>query len=231
MQVFYTPDILNTPELPEEEARHCLRVLRLGVGDEITLTDGKGYYYKAEITSAGKKCVVALKEKTKREKAWQGHVHIAMAPVKNMERNEWFAEKAVEIGIDELTFPDCRYSERKTIKLERIRKIMVSAIKQSLTAYLPQVNGMLPFEELVKNSRAEQKFIAHCYEEEKRTLKELLNPGGSTLILIGPEGDFSKEEIQYAIQNGFVPVSLGKSRLRTETAALVACVVINQINQ
>lgn len=231
MQVFYTPDILNTPELPEEEARHCLRVLRLGVGDEITLTDGRGYYYNAEITSAGRKCTVALKGKTKQEKTWQGHVHIAMAPVKNMERNEWFVEKAVEIGVDELTFPDCRYSERKTIKLERIQKIMVSAIKQSLTAYLPRVNGMTPFEELVKNSKAEQKFIAHCYEEDKRTLRELLNPGGSTLILIGPEGDFSKEEIQYAIENGFVPVSLGKSRLRTETAALVACVAINQINQ
>lgn len=231
MQVFYTPDISNIPELPEEEAKHCLRVLRLSVGDEITLTDGKGYYYKAEITSAGKKCGVAVKEKTRMEKPWKGYVHIAMAPVKNMDRNEWFAEKATEIGIDELTFPDCRYSERKTIKVERIRKIMVSAIKQSLTAYLPKINDMTPFETLVRDSKAEQKFIAHCYKEEKKTLKELMAPGKDTLVLIGPEGDFSEEEIQFAIRHGFVPVSLGKSRLRTETAALVACMTINQMNQ
>ena len=150
MHVFYTPDILTKPELPEEEAQHCTRVLRLGIGDEITLTDGKGNFYRAEITAAtNKRCLVKLIETIPQAPLWSGHLHIAMAPTKNMERNEWLAEKATEIGFDELTFLNCRFSERKVIKTERIEKILVSAIKQSLKARLPRVNEMTDFNSFI----------------------------------------------------------------------------------
>lgn len=232
MHVFYTPDIQNSPELPEEEAQHCLRVLRLGTGDEITLTDGKGCFYKAEITAAsGKRCLVSVKETIPQAPLWQCHLHIAVAPTKNMDRNEWFAEKATEIGFDELTFLNCRFSERKVIKTERIEKILVSAIKQSLKARLPKLNEMTDFSRFIAQEFKGQKFIAHCYEGEKPLLKDVLTPGKDAVVLIGPEGDFSEEEVRAAIAHGFVPISLGKSRLRTETAALVACHTLNLMNQ
>ena len=232
MHVFYTPDIQVSNELPEEEAQHCTRVLRLNIGDEITLTDGKGNFYQAEITAAtNKRCQVAIKETRYREPLWPCHLHIAMAPTKNMDRNEWFAEKATEIGFDELTFLNCRFSERKVIKTERISKILVSAIKQSLKARLPKLNEMTDFHTFIQQDFEGQKFIAHCYEGEKKQLKEALTPGEDALVLIGPEGDFSEEEVQKAIEHGFVPISLGKSRLRTETAALVACHTLNLMNQ
>ena len=219
MHVFYTPDIQTRAELPEEEAQHCVRVLRLNIGDQITLTDGKGNFYRAEISAAtNKRCMVNILETIYQEPLWNGHLHIAMAPTKNMDRTEWFAEKATEIGFDELTFLNCRFSERKVIKTERISKILVSAIKQSLKARLPQ-----PFKG--------QKFIAHCYEGEKPLLKDVFRKGEDALVLIGPEGDFSEKEVQKAIENGFTPISLGKSRLRTETAALVACHTLNLQNQ
>ncbi|EXY29720.1 RNA methyltransferase, RsmE family protein, partial [Bacteroides fragilis str. 3397 T10] len=151
MHVFYTPDIQKSNELPEEEAQHCTRVLRLGIGDEITLTDGKGNFYKAEITVAtNKRCFVTIKETIFQEPLWPCHLHIAMAPTKNMDRNEWFAEKATEIGFDELTFLNCRFSERKVIKTERIEKILVSAIKQSLKARLPKLNEMIEFDPFIR---------------------------------------------------------------------------------
>ena len=232
MHVFYTPDIQVSNELPEEEAQHCTRVLRLNIGDEITLTDGKGSFYQAEITAAtNKRCQVAIKETRYQEPLWPCHLHIAMAPTKNMDRNEWFAEKATEIGFDELTFLNCRFSERKVIKTERISKILVSAIKQSLKARLPKLNEMTDFHTFIQQDFKGQKFIAHCYEGEKKQLKEALTPGEDALVLIGPEGDFSEEEVQKAIEHGFVPISLGKSRLRTETAALVACHTLNLMNQ
>lgn len=232
MHVFYTPDIQVSNELPEEEAQHCTRVLRLNIGDEITLTDGKGNFYQAEITAAtNKRCQVAIKETRYQEPLWPCHLHIAMAPTKNMDRNEWFAEKATEIGFDELTFLNCRFSERKVIKTERISKILVSAIKQSLKARLPKLNEMTDFHTFIQQDFKVQKFIAHCYEGEKKQLKEALTPGEDALVLIGPEGDFSEEEVQKAIEHGFVPISLGKSRLRTETAALVACHTLNLMNQ
>lgn len=232
MHVFYTPDIQVSNELPEEEAQHCTRVLRLNIGDEITLTDGKGNFYQAEITAAtNKRCQVAIKETRYQEPLWPCHLHIAMAPTKNMDRNEWFAEKATEIGLDELTFLNCRFSERKVIKTERISKILVSAIKQSLKARLPKLNEMTDFHTFIQQDFKGQKFIAHCYEGEKKQLKEALTPGEDALVLIGPEGDFSEEEVQKAIEHGFVPISLGKSRLRTETAALVACHTLNLMNQ
>lgn len=232
MHVFYTPDIQVSNELPEEEAQHCTRVLRLNIGDEITLTDGKGNFYQAEITAAtNKRCQVAIKETRYQEPLWPCHLHIAMAPTKNMDRNEWFAEKATEIGLDELTFLNCRFSERKVIKTERISKILVSAIKQSLKTRLPKLNEMTDFHTFIQQDFKGQKFIAHCYEGEKKQLKEALTPGEDALVLIGPEGDFSEEEVQKAIEHGFVPISLGKSRLRTETAALVACHTLNLMNQ
>lgn len=232
MHVFYTPDIQTRLELPEEEAQHCTRVLRLAAGDEITLTDGKGYFYQAEITAASnKRCLVSIKETIFQEPLWDCHLHIAMAPTKNMDRTEWFAEKATEIGFDELTFLNCRFSERKVIKAERIEKILVSAIKQSLKARLPKLNEMTDFGKFVRQEFKGQKFIAHCYEGEKPLLKDIINKGEDALVLIGPEGDFSIEEVQAAINNGFTPVSLGKSRLRTETAALVTCHILNLTNQ
>ena len=232
MHVFYTPDIQKSNELPEEEAQHCIRVLRLSIGDEITLTDGKGNFYKAEITVAtNKRCFVNIKETIFQEPLWPCHLHIAMAPTKNMDRNEWFAEKATEIGFDELTFLNCRFSERKVIKTERIEKILVSAIKQSLKARLPKLNEMIEFDPFIRQEFKGQKFIAHCYEGEKPLLKNVLKPGEDALVLIGPEGDFSEEEVKKAIECGFTPISLGKSRLRTETAALVACHTMNLLNQ
>lgn len=228
MHVFYTPDIQTHPELPEEEAQHCIRVLRLNAGDEITLTDGKGNFYRAEITAAtNKRCLVKVMETMPQDPLWQGHLHIAMAPTKNMDRNEWFAEKATEVGIDELTFLNCRFSERRVIKTERIEKILISAIKQSLKARLPKLNEMTDFDKFIAQDFSGQKFIAHCYEGEKPLLKEVIKSGEDSLILIGPEGDFSEEEVAKAISKGFKPISLGKSRLRTETAALVATVIIN----
>ena len=213
MHTFYTPDIAIKTELPEEEASHCLRVLRLTVGDEVLLTDGKGFFYKAVIDGiAGKRCQVKVLETVFQEPLWKGHLHLAMAPTKNIDRTEWFVEKATEIGFDELSFLNCRFSERKVIKPERIEKIVVSAVKQSLKARKPQVNGMIDFDKFVKQNFKGQKFIAHCYEGEKPLLRK---------------GDFSREEVALAESMGFRSVSLGKSRLRTETAALVAAHLMN----
>ncbi|KAA6339247.1 Ribosomal RNA small subunit methyltransferase E [termite gut metagenome] len=158
-------------------------------------------------------------------------MHIALAPAKNTERNEWFVEKAVEIGIDELTFLNCRFSERRAIKAERITKIMVSAVKQSIKARLPQLNEMTDFNRFVSHEFKGQKFIAHCREGEKVLLKDVIRKGEKALVLIGPEGDFSEDEVKRAEENGFISVGLGKSRLRTETAGLAACHIFNLINQ
>ena len=232
MHVFYTPDIQIQPELPAEEAAHAVRVLRLQSGDEVMLTDGKGNFYRAEIGAAtSKRCLINILETLPQEPLWTGHLHIAMAPTKNMDRTEWFAEKATEIGFDELTFLNCRFSERKVIKTERIAKILVSALKQSLKARLPRLNEMTDFNKFIAQPFRGQKFIAHCYEGEKPLLKDVVRRGEDALVLIGPEGDFSEEEVEKATAHGFVPISLGRSRLRTETAALVACHILNLQNQ
>ena len=170
-------------------------------------------------------------EQIPEKKAWIAHLHLAMAPTKNMDRIEWFAEKATEIGFDELTFLNCRYSERKVVKNERIEKILVSAVKQSLKASVPVLNEMIDFDKFISQDFNGQKFIAHCYPGEKPLLKDLIRRGEDVLVLIGPEGDFSEEEVEKAIKSGFQPISLGRSRLRTETAALVACHIMNLINQ
>ncbi|MDD4514476.1 16S rRNA (uracil(1498)-N(3))-methyltransferase [Massilibacteroides sp.] len=232
MQLFYTPEIITNQELPKEEAKHCIRVLRLGEGSEINLTDGKGNFHKAIIEQAHPKhCLVSIIETIPQPSLWPFYLHIAVAPTKNMDRMEWFAEKATEIGIDAITFLNCRYSERREIKTERIEKILISAMKQSLKATLPSLNGMTDFKSFVKQSFEGKKFIAHCEPGEKRLLKQACLPGEQALILIGPEGDFSSEEIELAQKEGFIPISLGESRLRTETAALTACQTVHFINQ
>lgn len=232
MHIFYTPDIRTSHELPEEEAAHALRVLRLQAGDEIMLTDGAGNFYHARISiAAHKRCLVDILEVQPQAPLWSGHLHIALAPTKNMDRIEWLAEKATEIGLDELTFLNCRFSERKVVKTERIAKIMVSAVKQSLKACLPRLNELTDFKAFIARPFGGQKFIAHCYPGEKLPLKDVARKGEDALVLIGPEGDFSEEEVRLALEAGFTPISLGPSRLRTETAALVACHILNLKNQ
>ena len=232
MQIFYTPEIMIDPVLPEEESGHCIRVLRLSEGDEILLADGKGFFYKAAIRRAHPKhCEVSILESYRQPPLWNFRLHMAVAPTKNMDRMEWFAEKATEIGINALTCLNCRFSERKEIKTARLEKIMVSAMKQSQKAILPELEGMTDFRTFITRPFEGHKFIAHCEEGEKQLLKQAYRPGENALILIGPEGDFSPEEINLALKNGFRPISLGNSRLRTETAALAACHTIQLINQ
>jgi 16S rRNA (uracil1498-N3)-methyltransferase len=229
--IFYTPDILSNPELPFEEARHCVKVLRKKEGDEILLTDGKGFFYDAEIVQANPKhCLVNILNTTEQPENRNFSIQIAFAPTKNMDRIEWFAEKATEIGIDRFSPVLCRHSERKDIKPQRIDKILVSAMKQSQKAILPRLDEMQAFVEFIEQDFKGQKFIAHCYPHEKKTLKEAYRVGESALILVGPEGDFSEQEVEQAVKKGFQPISLGESRLRTETAALAACHAIHVLN-
>jgi 16S rRNA (uracil1498-N3)-methyltransferase len=232
MALFYVPDIAERWELSEEEAAHALRVLRLTVGDELDITDGKGNLYRSVISSvAGKHCYVEAKEVVPVPKGWNGKIHIAVAPTKNMDRIEWFAEKATEIGLDTITFLNCRFSERKVVKNERVERIVVSAMKQSLKYSKPEVEEMVDFKKFISVERPGEKYIAHCYDGERRLLKELHVAGEDATILIGPEGDFSPEEVKMAMEAGYKPVSLGNSRLRTETAALVACHVLMLKNE
>lgn len=228
MPLFYAPDILTQPELPDEEAQHAIRVLRMAVGDELTITDGCGSFYQAEIaTIQGRHCTVNIRQAQPQAPLWTGRLHLAIAPTKNLDRMEWLAEKATEIGVDELTFLCCRYSERRVIKTDRIRRVVVAAMKQSLKARLPQVNEMTDFTPFVTQPRSGQRFIAHCHPGLKPHLHTCLSSGQDALVLIGPEGDFSEEEVARAIACGYQPVTLGPSRLRTETAALVACQLMN----
>ncbi len=229
--IFFTPDILSNLELPLEEAQHCIKVLRKNEGDQILLTDGKGFFYDAEIVQAHPKhCVVNIVKTIEYLKQWNFNLEIAFAPTKNIDRIEWFVEKATEIGVDRFVPILCQHSERKEIKAQRIEKILVSAMKQSQKAVLPQLDQIETFSKFIKRDFIGQKFIAHCYPQEKKLLKDAYKKGENTLILIGPEGDFSEKEVQEAIQNGFQPISLGDSRLRTETAALVACHTIHVLN-
>lgn len=232
MSLFYVPDIAERWELSEEEAAHALRVLRLSQGSELDITDGNGTLYKAVVASVvGKHCHVEAQETLSVPKGWNGNICIAVAPTKNMDRIEWLAEKATEIGIDEFVFLNCRFSERKIIKTERVERIVVSAMKQSLKYRKPLVSEMVDFKKFIAAERSGAKFIAHCYNGEKTLLKDALQPGEDATVLIGPEGDFSPEEVKMAIEAGYKPVSLGNSRLRTETAALVACHIFNLKNE
>ena len=233
MHIFYTPDISSDSyTLSETESKHCIRVLRLEKGDEITLVDGRGGFFSAEISDPNPKhCTVNVVKSELNFGLRNFQVHVAIAPTKNIERIEWFLEKATEIGIDRVTPLLCRYSERKEIKTDRLEKVMVSVMKQSLKAFLPHLDPLTRFNDFVSQSYNGQKFIAHCEEQQRDLLISKILPDEKYLILIGPEGDFSSEEIELAIQAGFHPVSLGESRLRTETAGIVACHTFNLINQ
>ena len=227
VRYFYVPDAKNQSELPTDEATHALRVLRMKEGDEFFLMDGEGVFYRATVSEASSKhCFYEILEHLPQEKTWQRRIHLAIAPTKNIDRMEWMAEKATEIGFDELSFLDCRFSERRQLRVDRIEKIVVSAMKQSRKAWLPSVNDMIPFRKFVEMPSEGRKFIAHCYEEiGRQELFPLLSQTPETedvTVLVGPEGDFSIEEVRLAMENGYESVSLGTSRLRTETAGLAA---------
>ena len=233
MQLFYVPNISGSEIiLDETESKHAIRVLRLQKGNRVQVVDGKGGFYETEIIDSNpKRCRLSIVNSTLEFGKKDFHLHIAIAPTKNIDRFEWFLEKATEIGIDEITPLLTSHSERKTVNPERLEKILVSAMKQSLKAYLPQLHELTTFKELIINNKTENKFIAYCDEIQKIHLKDLVAKGNNTLILIGPEGDFSPEEVKLAIENGFKVVSLGESRLRTETAGIVACHIVNLANE
>lgn len=233
IRFFYVPSAPELTELPMEEALHALRVLRLKSGDEMYLMDGDGSFYRAEVTiAATKRCMYEIKEVLLQEKAWKGNLHIAMAPTKMMDRVEWFCEKATEIGIDEITFLNCKQSERKVMRTVRLDKIVVSAVKQSRKPWKPKLNAMMSFKDFVTAPRGGKKYIAHCNEEiERKDFFTEIFPLASTesgddvTVLIGPEGDFSVDEVRMALDNGYESITLGSSRLRTETAALSATMI------
>ena len=228
---FYQPDI-EAGELTKEDTQHAVRVLRMKEGDELWLMDGRGVFYRAEISAASNhKCAYHILETLPQERTWLGHLHIAMAPTKLNDRTEWMAEKATEVGVDEFSFLDCQFSERKNLKTGRIDKIVVSAMKQSHKAWKPVVNDMLSFTQFVKEERKGQKYICHCYEGERPNLFDVLKREEDATVMIGPEGDFSIEEVRLAESLGWKSVSLGKSRLRTETAALMAVTMMQLKNQ
>jgi 16S rRNA (uracil1498-N3)-methyltransferase len=234
MQLFYNSEIsLETKQITFDkiESKHIVRVLRKTEGDILKITNGKGFLFDVEINFANdKRCSAIIVNAEKKIKPWQYYLHIAIAPTKNNDRTEWFLEKATEIGIDEITPIICSNSERRIVKLDRFEKIIQSAMKQSLKFTLPKLNAPIKFNDFIQQDFDEKIYIAHCEELEKNTLKSVINPAEKTIILIGPEGDFSKDEIQKALANKFTPISLGESRLRTETAALVAVQIVSFIN-
>lgn len=232
---FYTPLAQSTDCLPDEETAHAVRVLRLGVGDPIRLMDGKGCFYQAEIVEATKKiCRYKILNVQEQPRQWKSFMHVAMAPTKNMDRTEWFVEKAVEIGVDKITFLSTDFSERKKLNLERLEKIVVSAMKQSRKAYKTELEGLVDSKSFIASATEKQRFICHCYDNTtnnqlgvKTLLKNNINGADDFLVMVGPEGDFSLDEVVMAEQNGFKSASLGLSRLRTETAALAAVHILN----
>jgi 16S rRNA (uracil1498-N3)-methyltransferase len=232
MNIFYLPEFQSGEIiLNEEESGHAVKVLRLKEKDPVLLVDGKGSLLEGEITTAHpKKCkikVLSVKEEFGKKKY---RLHLAVAPTKNSDRMEWLVEKATEIGLDEFTPLICRYSERKQIHLNRLVKVAVAAMKQSLKAYLPAIHEMIPFEKFISQDFQAKKFIAHCGRGEKPHLFSLTPDKEDILVLIGPEGDFSPEEINSAKEFGFQEISLGNSRLRTETAAVAACHIVALCN-
>ncbi|WP_410005211.1 16S rRNA (uracil(1498)-N(3))-methyltransferase [Aequorivita nionensis] len=236
MQLFYNPNISKLEKevtFDKEESRHIVKVLRMKDGDTFKITNGKGSFFSAEMINANPKgCLVKiLSEEMQQPLPYQ--LHLAVAPTKLNDRYEWFLEKATEIGISEITPIICDHSERKIIKTERYEKILQSAMKQSLKAYLPILNEAVSYKDFINSEKNSEgiKCIAHCEETDKKSLKSVLKQNQKITILIGPEGDFSSEEIELAKANGFIPVSLGESRLRTETAAVVACHSVAFVNE
>jgi 16S rRNA (uracil1498-N3)-methyltransferase len=234
MQLFYSTEITdtnNTFTFSKEESKHIVKVLRKKEQGILHVTNGKGYIFKCEINSANdKKCAVSILDTTKQESS-KYKLHLAVAPTKMNDRFEWFLEKATEIGISEITPIICDHSERKIIKPERFEKILESAMKQSLSAYKPVLNDAISFKNFVTETKNTNRFIAHCEETDKKSLKKELQPNKDYLILIGPEGDFSQKEIDLALKHNFIPVTLGETRLRTETAAIVACHSVAFVNE
>ena len=234
MQLFYNPDISeNTTQISfsKEESKHIVKVLRKSVGDILHITNGNGWLFKAEITNSDlKNCNAKITSKVLQPKK-NYKLHLAVAPTKMNDRYEWFLEKATEIGVDTITPIICDRSERKIVKEDRFEKVLQSAIKQSLNCYLPKLNEAQTFKNFINQDFKGQRFIAHCEETDRRSLKYELIAKTDIIILIGPEGDFSVKEIEMAIQNKFIPVTLGETRLRTETAAIVACHSVAFVNE
>jgi len=235
MQLFYNSEIKTTTQqvtFNKNESRHIVRVLRKKEGDKIYITNGLGTLFTSEILLASdKKCLVQITNLESQKKPWNYYLHIAIAPTKLNDRFEWFLEKATEIGIDEITPIICEHSERKVLKTERMEKIIHSAAKQSLKYHFPKFNNPITFNQFISLEHTGQLFIAHCEETAKKSLKSLLKPALKTTILIGPEGDFSSKEIQQSLEHKFIPVSLGESRLRTETAGVVAAHSVVFVNE
>ena len=234
MQLFYNPNINETTEsfsFDREESKHIIKVLRKKDTDILYVTNGLGFLFKTEITLASdNKCTVKIISFEK-EASPKFHLHLAVAPTKMNDRFEWFLEKATEIGIHEITPIICDRSERKVVNAERFEKIILTAMKQSNVLNLPKLNKSITFKEFVKHKKEGLHLIAHCEETDKKSLKSILKPNTNITLLIGPEGDFSEKEIASAIENNFIPVSLGNTRLRTETAAIVACHSVVFINE
>lgn len=236
MQLFYNPIISeNSSDIifDKDESRHITKVLRMREGDTLKITNGTGSFFDAEISLVTPKQCVAKILKEEKVDPLPYHLHLAVAPTKLNDRYEWFLEKATEIGISEITPIICDHSERKVIKPERYEKIIQSALKQSLKAHLPVLNEAVSLKNFIESNSSNDgiRCIAHCEEDDKNSLKSVLKPNAKVTILIGPEGDFSSEEIELSLKAGFIPVSLGDSRLRTETAAVVACHSVAFINQ
>lgn len=233
MQLFFDPSLDNSSSqfsFSSEESRHIVKVLRKKEGDILFITNGKGLVFKAKITYASlKKCQAKIVSKKKKHGSMH-YLHLVVAPTKMNDRFEWFLEKATEIGVNEITPIICQRSERKIIKLERLQKVIQSAMKQSLQAYLPKLNPAISYEDYLSLEKTGLLFIAHCVKGEKVELKRRVAADKDVTVLIGPEGDFTTKEIDQALKKGFLPVSLGKNRLRTETAALVACATVATIN-
>lgn len=233
---FYVPNATEHNELPTDEAIHAIRVLRLKIGDDIFLIDGKGNFYEAVVTLANSKhCLYEITQTLVQNKTWNGHIHLAIAPTKDISRIEWLVEKATEIGFDEISFLNCQFSERKNLRIDRIERIVISAMKQSRKAWKPIVNNMLSFEDFMQKEVIGQKFICHCYNEiEKTDFFSNINNSGlfeDITVLIGPEGDFSINEVHQALQQQYKSTTLGNSRLRTETAGLAAVLMANLANR
>ncbi len=235
MQLFYNANIAESAKevhFEKEESRHITKVLRMKEGDGFNLTNGKGILFEAEIISAHPKGCIAKILSREFRKPLPYRLHLAVAPTKLNDRYEWFLEKATEIGVSQITPIICDHSERKTIKMDRYEKIIQAALKQSLRSYLPVLEEAISFEQFIQNTlkTTNSKFIAHCEDTERKSLKSLLVPKEDTIVIIGPEGDFSQREIELALSAGYIPITLGDSRLRTETAAVVACHSVAFVN-
>ncbi|EDP70621.1 hypothetical protein FBALC1_07678 [Flavobacteriales bacterium ALC-1] len=234
MQLFYNSNISENDthfSFDKEESRHIVKVLRKKDGDKLHITNGNGWLFEAELSIADiKHCSVSINSKTLQGKR-SYNLHLAVSPTKMNDRYEWFLEKATEIGIETITPIICDHSERKVVKTERFEKIIQSAMKQSLQCYLPKLNAPIAFKDFINEDFSGQKFIAHCEETDKKSLKSQISKNKDCTILIGPEGDFSVKEIEMALQHNYIPVTLGETRLRTETAAIVACHSVAFINE